>query len=175
MSLALRLKTTRKKLGLSQAELARQVNVSQPTIANWERGGHIPRQDALGRIASALGTDPAWLVSGEMPADINPAHMHLAKPIHHIPVYEWPLELTDPTTEQPSRYMAVAADVTGMFGLDADGSTPFPQGSILVFSRSDKRAPGQFLTRGHTRYDLVERDSVVDDVFARLVYSVVPH
>lgn len=175
MSLAHRLKTTRKKHGLSQSELAKQVDVSQPTIANWERGGHIPRPDALGRIAKALGTDPAWLLSGEMPAQSNPAHQHLAKPIHHIPVYEWPMDETDPTLTQPARYMAVAADVTNLFALDAHFSTGFPEGSILIFTKKEESSWGRFLTIGKNGYILTKEGSLPENVFARLVYSVVPH
>jgi len=175
MSLAHRLKSTRKKHGLSQTELAQKVEVSQPTIANWERGGHIPRPDALARIADVLGTDPAWLVSGEMPAKSNPAHQHLAKPIHHIAVYEWPRDTTDPTETQPIRYMAVAADVSQLFALDAHELSGFPSGSILIFSRNVATLPGQFLIKTDDTFDLRTVSSLSDNIFARLIYSVVPH
>lgn len=175
MSLAIRLKTSRKKLGLSQVELAKQVSVSQPTIANWERGGHIPRPDALARIANVLGTDSAWLLSGEHPASSNPAHHHLAKPIHHIPVYEWPTHESGPTDTQPNHYMAIAADITGMFGLYAAPSTGFPEGTILIFSKSDQSLPGRFLVKEVNQFSILERKSVVENVFGRLIYSIVPH
>jgi transcriptional regulator with XRE-family HTH domain len=175
MSLSERLKETRKKLGLSQVELARLVDVSQPTIANWERGGHTPRPDALQRIASALQSDPIWLLSGEMPAWKNPAHMHLAKPIQHIPVYGWPLDATDPTLSQPKRYITVADDVTDIFGLHAHVDTGFPHGSILIFSSSARSCPGRFLCQTDNGYELRDYTLPVDDIFARLVYSVVPH
>ncbi|MGB3455379.1 MAG: helix-turn-helix transcriptional regulator [Litorimonas sp.] len=175
MTLAKRIKDTRKKHGLSQSELAKKVSVSQPTIANWERGGHTPRPDALSRIAKALGTDPSWLLSGELPAWKNPAHQHLAKPIHHIPVHEWPMGHTDPTTTQPMRYMAVAANVQDVFALSAGNDTPFPAGSVLIFSRVADAVPGRFLVRTADGLSLEERASFDDDVFARLIYSVVPH
>lgn len=149
--------------------------MSQPTIANWERGGHIPRPDALSRIADVLGTDPTWLISGELPPQSNPAHQHLAKPIYHIPVYEWPLDMTDPRRTQPCRYMSVAADVTDMFALDANADCGFPDGSILIFSTATQTCPGQFLIRTGRTIDLQDRDSLSDDIFARLIYSVVPH
>ncbi|MGB6231440.1 MAG: helix-turn-helix transcriptional regulator [Litorimonas sp.] len=175
MSLATRLKSSRKKLGLSQAELARQVDVSQPTIANWERGGHIPRPDALQRIAKALDTDSAWLLSGEHPAATNPAHQHLAKPIHHIAVHEWPMGDTVPANGQPLRYMAVAADVSNVFALIANEESGFPSGSILVFSLSDRTLPGRFLVRSEKGYRLEDRPSFAENVAARLIYSVVSH
>ncbi|WP_298912847.1 helix-turn-helix transcriptional regulator [uncultured Algimonas sp.] len=175
MSLAKRLKDTRKKHGLSQSELAKQVEVSQPSIANWERGGHTPRRDALDRIAKALDTDPTWLLSGEMPASRNPAHQHLAKPIHHIAVYDWPSGPTDPRQGQPVRYLAVAGDTTDLFALNAVPETGFPEGSFLIFSATERRLPGQFLAKTRTGCDLSERTLFGDDILARLVYSVVPH
>lgn len=175
MSLAHRLKTTRKKYGLSQTELAQKVEVSQPTIANWERGGHIPRPDALARIADVLETDPAWLVSGEMPARNNPAHQHLAKPIHHIPVYDWPLGEKDPTDTQPVRYIAVATGDTDIFALDAHSSSGFIDGSTLIFSRSNATIPGRFLVKTEEGYNFIDETSLSDNIFARLVYSIVPH
>ena len=174
MSLSLRLKSTRKKRGLSQTALASMVQVSQPTVANWEKGGHIPRQDTLKRIATALQTDPSWLLSGELPADQNPAHQHLAKPLHHVPVYEWPWNSSDPTTGQPARYITIAMDASHVFALDADPSTGFPTGAVLLFQRGNTSCPGTFLVNTPEGYILREQDSL-NDVFARLIYSVVPH
>ena len=175
MDLARRLKERRKKLGLSQAELAEKVDVSQPTIANWERGGHVPRQEALNRIASVLDTDPSWLLAGELPAWKNPAHMHLAKPIHHIPVYEWPVGTKDPTETQPARYITVAENVTNIFALSAVSSSGFPAGTTLVFSKSNTDVPGRFLCMGANEFSLKECSTLGDNIFARLIYSIVPH
>ncbi|MGJ8559688.1 MAG: helix-turn-helix domain-containing protein [Litorimonas sp.] len=176
MSLALRLKTTRKKHGLSQSELAKLVEVSQPTIANWERGGHIPRPDALSRIAETLNIDTTWLLSGELPARHDPANLYLAMTVRHIPVYEWPLGTKTPTETHPTRYIAMATtDGADLFALEAHVSTGFAKGSSLIFSRSNKNSPGRFLIQTAEGFDLTDDTSFVDNVFARLVYSVVPH
>ncbi len=175
MTLAKRLKGLRKEQGLSQTELARKVDVSQPTIANWERGGHTPRPVALARIADALGTDATWLLSGELPAGRNPAHQHLAKPIHHIPVFDWPNGQDDPLASQPKRYITVAMDADGLFALFATTESGHPDGSVLIFSRTERALPGKFLCTGPTGYTVADRTSLRDDIFARLVYSVVPH
>ena len=55
-NIPLRIKQRRKELGLSQDELAKACDVGQSTVANWERGGHIPRQATLHKIAVALRT-----------------------------------------------------------------------------------------------------------------------
>ncbi len=174
MDLAERLKIKRKKLGLSQTALAEAVGVSQPTIANWESGGHTPRRAALSRIAKALDTDPSWLLSGELPARLNPAHRHLAKPIHHIPVYDWPEGGADPASGQPARYTTTSERVGDAFALNAIPSLGFPPGTVLVFDRASEELPGRFLVQQPGGLSLEVRHSL-DDVLARLIYSVVPH
>ena len=175
MSLALRLKTTRKKHGLSQTELAERVDVSQPTIANWERGGHVPRPDALARIAETLGIDTTWLLSGELPARHDPANQYLAQPIRHIAVYDWPLGTKDPTEAAPIRFIPLTTDHTGLFALDAHISTGFPTGTTLIFARPDADVPALFLATTAQGFVLTDDPLLVDNIFARLIYSIVQH
>lgn len=175
MSLAHRLKSTRKKHGLSQTELAKLVDVSQPTIANWERGGHVPRPDALSRIADVLKSDTTWLLSGEMPARQDPANQYLAQSISHIPVYDWPLTQTDPTETQPTRYVPMTTIEGQIFALESHVFSGFPAGATLVFSRSDTKPFGRYLINTPQGFEITDETSRVDNVFARLIYSVVPH
>ncbi|GHA83485.1 hypothetical protein GCM10009069_03470 [Algimonas arctica] len=175
MSLALRLKTTRKKHGLSQSEFAKLVDVSQPTIANWERGGHIPRPDALSRIAETLKVDTTWLLSGELPARQDPANQYLAKPIRHIPVYDWPLDGKNPTEAQPTRYITLATENAQVFALEANVTSGFPDGTTLIFSRSDLTTPGRFLVETPHGFDFTKETSLINNVAARLIYALVPH
>jgi len=130
-TLADRLKSRRKELGLSQNALANSCGVSQPTIANWERGGHIPRQAALASIAMGLDVDPIWLLSGVLPLDKSPAHQHLSKPIRHIPIFDWPAHIDDLNTARAQDYITISA----------------LSGTILIFDMSDAvpRANGRYL------------------------------
>ncbi len=52
---ALWLVRRRAELGLSQTELARRLGVSQPTVARWESGEHVPEIGTLVRLAETLG------------------------------------------------------------------------------------------------------------------------
>lgn len=174
MSLATRLKTTRKKLGLSQTALADAVGVTQPTVAGWEAGGHAPRRDVLPRIAEALGTEAAWLLSGEMPAASNPAHRHLARPIRHLPIYEWPSAGEAAPHGQPVSFLSAAFDDPDGFGLRCPPGAHYPRGAILLFSPNAQRDGGDWLVAKDDGY-AVEAHSAVDDVLARLLYSVVAH
>lgn len=45
----------RKKIGLSQAELARKLNVAQTTVAMWEVGARKPNIVMLKKIAKFFG------------------------------------------------------------------------------------------------------------------------
>ena len=49
--------TARKKINLSQAELARQVSISSQAVGKWERGESMPDITTLSRLAEILGTD----------------------------------------------------------------------------------------------------------------------
>lgn len=60
MSLGERIEERLRALNISQAELARRVKVSQPTINALIRGGNTGSKH-LHRIASELETSPAWL------------------------------------------------------------------------------------------------------------------
>jgi len=55
MSTAQWIRDRRSAAGLSQAELARQVGVSQPMISLWERGVTEPAPDVLKQLRSVLG------------------------------------------------------------------------------------------------------------------------
>jgi len=49
--------------GWTQQRLADALGVKQAQVANWETGFRRPKLDALRRIADALGTDLAALIS----------------------------------------------------------------------------------------------------------------
>ena len=46
---------TRRRKGISQAELARRMNTSQPTVARLEAGGTDPRWSTVQRALQAMG------------------------------------------------------------------------------------------------------------------------
>ncbi|MBI2760415.1 MAG: helix-turn-helix transcriptional regulator [Chloroflexi bacterium] len=50
-------RTARERAGISQAELARRVGSTQPSIARLEQGGVDPRLHTLERLGDALGMD----------------------------------------------------------------------------------------------------------------------
>lgn len=50
---------------MTQAELARALEIHEVELARYERGRFKPRQERAERLAQALSVSPAWLVFGE--------------------------------------------------------------------------------------------------------------
>lgn len=105
-----RIRTTRIDNGLSQAGLAKQAGVSQPTVANWENGSHIPRRAALERIGQALGVEPDWLLSGDYARAHRSVQDYLSRPIRHVPVHKWPVTSQELQTKHPDGYLIYPTD-----------------------------------------------------------------
>lgn len=59
------LKAARKKAKTTQVQLADKVNVTQGTIANWERGVREPDLDTIKRIAHALDVPPEYFIKND--------------------------------------------------------------------------------------------------------------
>ncbi len=59
-----RIKSARKRLSMSQAVLARHINVDQSSIAYWESGRTAPKQSRVVELADVLGVTPEWLQFG---------------------------------------------------------------------------------------------------------------
>ena len=65
MSIGKRIADLITKKKISNAGLARAIDVSRPTIGNWIEGKSMPSGENLNNLANALGVDPNWLVTGE--------------------------------------------------------------------------------------------------------------
>ena len=62
MEFSERLKNLRKKVGLTQVDVAGKLGVSQQAYASWERGVKKPTQDNLVKIAQILNVSVDYLV-----------------------------------------------------------------------------------------------------------------
>jgi len=103
-----RIKLTRNSLGLSQAVLALKTGVSQPTVANWENGSHVPRQAVLEKISDVLGVSSSWLLTGTRNENEIPAQIYLQTPITHVPVFNWPDKPADLSSSAPTGFCLVS-------------------------------------------------------------------
>jgi transcriptional regulator with XRE-family HTH domain len=55
----------RKRIGMSQEELAHEAGMKRSYVSDLERGTRNPTVRALGRLAAALGVRPVELLAGE--------------------------------------------------------------------------------------------------------------
>ena len=68
-----RLSSLRQQRGLSRADLARLVGVSQPAVYNWEQNDKLPRTAGIAALCKVLGTTEDYLVRGKGTAETTPA------------------------------------------------------------------------------------------------------
>ena len=63
--IAIRLKMLRKRSGLTQAELAKQLNITPSALGNYEQGRRLPDIETLVAMAEVLGVSLDYLVIGK--------------------------------------------------------------------------------------------------------------
>lgn len=151
MTIGDRLRAARKDAGLSQADLAARVGVSQPAVANWESGVHDPRRLMLAKLAEALGVSTAWLGSGArspVERDRHAAAAYIRRPLQHAPVIalQDAAHLLGETPADPHSlaldYIPVTSGTETIFGVFVDDpaiSAAFPKNSLVVIDYADRR------------------------------------
>lgn len=92
MRLADRLKEYRKRIGMSQGELAQKVGRAQTVISSWEIGTGVPDANYLPTLAKALGVSVADLCGTE---NVKGEDMKLIDAYHQA----------DPTTKKNVRML----------------------------------------------------------------------
>jgi len=92
--------SARKKLCLSQEQLAEALGVSRNTIGRWERGECAPNTDKLAELERMLAQLDAPAVPADIPApvpDVEPAAAPPPEPAGEVPTpakpKRWPLAL----------------------------------------------------------------------------------
>lgn len=117
-TLQARIKGKRTELGFSQIEFGAAVGVSQPTVANWENGSHVPRPAAITKISSVLEVGQDWLLTGTRPRDADAALPYLQMPIRHVPVYRWTGFDTAIHPQNIIFYLPLATEKTRLMGFE---------------------------------------------------------
>ena len=72
MSIGERITTLRKERNISQAELARIMDVSRQAVSKWENDQTAPDTIKLIQLADVLDTQVEYLATGRIPADEQP-------------------------------------------------------------------------------------------------------
>jgi transcriptional regulator with XRE-family HTH domain len=148
-SIGERIRQARKSSGMSQADLARRLGVSQPAIANWESGLHDPRRLMLAKLAAALESPLDWLAAGDRSvgeSDKHAAAAYLRRPVQHVPVISFrsaallALDMTADPHTMAEDYIPVTAGSPKMFGVfmeDEAVNQVFPIGTLVVIDYAD--------------------------------------
>lgn len=87
-SIGNKIATARKKINLSQAELAQQVSISAQAVGKWERGESMPDITTLNRLAEILGVDLNYFSESFPPTTIGTSDKEATN--------------TEPLTKQPA-------------------------------------------------------------------------
>lgn len=149
-SIGARIRQARKSAGLSQADLAERIGVSQPAIATWESGVHDPRRVVMAKLADALSISHQWLAAGgrsPAEADSQAAAAYLRRSVRHVPVISFESAskfASDPNADphqMAEDYIPVTANASLLFALfldDAAVELAFPKGSLVVIDYGDR-------------------------------------
>ena len=163
MGIGGRIKDARKRRGISQAALGKEVGRSQSAVAEWETGETEPRRNIMDKIAAALHVEYEWLVLGGA-ADQKRDYAHQPETDGAAagedphgkdglgPVYASELGAADTLTvdrgeiveyrEKPSRWL----NVVGLYAFYAvgDGMEPRIKPGEVVWIHPHRRpSPGQ--------------------------------
>lgn len=161
-------KKTRKKLKLTQSELAKKLNVSQQAVGSWETGRTEPDNEMLKNIVSILGVSTDFLL-GESDNSIalyknpNPRYLPVLGTVS-AGILETPTELLDEQVEIPSfiktdtsKLLVVRCNGDSMNQIIPDGydiillkteHTTINNGDIVVFKTDNEYSVKRFYDMG---------------------------
>lgn len=157
MTYSEQIKSARKRLGLSQSALAEMTGVSQPTVANWENGSHMPRSNVADRIRTALNI-PLELPLADTPklTTLGDDFSALSTQVFHVPLIDWPENVSEMGLMPIRRYISIGINAQRPIALpcyDEEMAGCFPSGSLVIVERGMTQIkPGQF-----GLYDLGDR------------------
>ena len=138
----IRLKELRKKNGLSQAKFAKQINVAQNTVSNWENGNRSIDSEKAIAIAEFFGVTIDYLLGNNIDNNIEP--ISLPKDVVKIPVLgRIPAGIPIEAIEDVLEYIEIPEEMTRggkeFFALKIQGDSMYPEylsGDIVIFEVS---------------------------------------
>lgn len=142
-----RLAEIRKSKGLTQAQLAEQMGVEQPTYQRWEKGKREPNFEQLFHMAKILGVEPSALIDPTAATPVGPRLFVKGAVAAGLwrPAIEWPETDWQTFTGRAD----VTAEIDHRFGLRVSGDSMdliYPEGTIVecvsLFGRAEA-APGK--------------------------------
>lgn len=86
MNIGMAIRTLRTKLGMTQAELAAHVGMSENTVSKWELGKAMPPMESIKKICDAFGVPESYLMfstveESDMPESKRVLYRALVEPL----------------------------------------------------------------------------------------------
>lgn len=126
-----RIKELREKRGLSMEALAKLIGVAWQTIQQWERpDGTAPKRTRLEKAASALGTTPTYLMTGNSINGTYPGHGNIVVMEPPAAAYSHPNKTISEVvalleqTDEKGRVMALGAIRSALNGYKPAKANP---------------------------------------------------
>ena len=134
MDFSTRVKALREDAGLTQAQLAEGLGLTNRAIGAWESGRSKPRLDKLTRLAEILGTTPDYLMNGDGPDHIDPHATSVLVPMKAIGVTcmgQGNEQGADTTIEVPEGVVSRHPDLFIVHGIGSCMNRRFPENAAL--------------------------------------------
>ena len=146
--LAGRIKSARKKAGLTQVTLAKKLGIAYPTLNKYERGHRTPDASLLNRMAKMLGCNPGWLLSGEN-LNIDVQSVSEAITLSQTPVLNnVPDNFPESVHEETTEYISLPDLPDGSYSLivkDDSMSPAIKENDYVVFKPAENFENGNVL------------------------------
>jgi len=164
--LARKIQNIRRQLGLTQAEFADKLNVSQGSVSRWEKGSK-PEYDMTVRIAEVAGMDIRLLLSGDSGPDVSQPPRLMVRGAVAAGVWREAVQWEEADWFPYMGGEHVSAPLDRRFGLRVEGDSMnlvYPQGTILdcvsTIGSSETIRSGQRVIVVRTRVDGTHESTV---------------
>lgn len=138
-----RLKVLRAKAGISQAEIARKIYISQPAYAKYELGTSTPNPETLAAIASILDCSVDYLL-GKAPKASNAGYIRI--PVLGRVAAGIPIDAIEEIIDYEDISVEMATGGAEYFGLQIKGDSMEPKisdGDIVIVRKQPDVESGE--------------------------------
>lgn len=129
-----RLKALRQQAGLSQAEIAKKIFISQPAYSKYEVGTSTPNPDTLAALAKVLNTSVDYLIGGETSSP-NAIRLNV---LGSVPAGK-AIEAIEDIVDWEEIPAAMAAGGKEFFALQVKGDSMWPdylEGDVVIVQKT---------------------------------------
>lgn len=138
-----RLRALRAKKGVSQAEIAKRIYISQPAYAKYELGTSTPNPETLAAIAEILGCTTDYLL-GKSPNSARPEYIRI--PVLGRVAAGIPIDAIEEIIDYEDISAEMAAGGAEYFGLQIKGDSMEPKignGDIVIVRKQPDVESGE--------------------------------